>query len=339
MGYRIGEALVKDGFISEAQLSTSLTYQNQHGGRLGSNLVQLGYISEDRLAEALEKMSLYPCADKNDLYHIPSSVTALVSASFARKYDLIPFKKIGDLLSVAMVTPQNQQLISEINALTGCRVKAYVAPEIMIRRALDACYAEEAAAVVRQPSVADTEVLGTADEEIRYLSGSAESLAVSAASIGHAFEGAENATAVANLIMGYLKEYFSRIVLLNVEGSSAAGWKASGLGESTVHAFKLRMPLDKPSLFQQVNDKLTPFCGKPSELSAEDRRFLTEIGGVMPQEVFIYPVTGGVRAVLLVYADNLNKPLGESVVAAKKIMEKASLALRMLSLKAKLLAD
>ena len=338
MGYRIGETLVKEGFISEEQLSASLTYQNQHGGRLGSSLVQLGYISEDRLSSMLGKMSLYPCADKGDLHNIPSSVISLIPAGFARKYDLVPFKKIGDLLSVAMVTPQNQQAISEINVLTGCKVKAYVAPEIVIRKALDACYPEQSIAS-RPPSIADTEVLSTSDEDIMYMRGDAETIAVSAASVGHAFEEAENATAVANLTMGYLKEYFKRVVLLKVESNMAAGWKAFGLGEATVHAFTMRLSLDKPSLFQEVSEKLTPFCGKPAKLTAEDQHFFREIGGATPQEILIYPVTGGVRAVLLVYADNLDKPLGNSAAAGKKVLEKASLALRMINLKSKLLAD
>lgn len=338
MAYRLGEALVKEGVISEEQLSETLTYQNRHGGRLGSNLVQLGYVSEDRLATLLGKMSLYPCVDKGDLQNIAPSVVAAIPAAIARKHDVIPFRRMGDLLSVALVSPQSEQIISEINVLTGCRVKAYIAPEIVIRKALDTCYPEERLAM--PPSLStETVVVHTEEEEIRYLRADAETIAPSAAGLGQVFLDAENATAVANLVMGYLKKLFSRVVLLKVEGDSASGWKTSGLGETMAQAFRMKLDLGQQSLFRSAVEKKVPFCGKPEDLSAEDRRFLEAIGGEKPLEILIYPVDGTTRPVLLVYVDNLGKPLGAAASDAKKVLEKASLALKILSAKSQLLAD
>ena len=50
---RIGELLVENKVISEAQLRTALETQKKTGLKLGRQLIEAGYVTEDRFHEFL----------------------------------------------------------------------------------------------------------------------------------------------------------------------------------------------------------------------------------------------------------------------------------------------
>ncbi|MDX5298556.1 MAG: MSHA biogenesis protein MshE, partial [Gammaproteobacteria bacterium] len=52
---RIGDLLVQNNVISEAQLGTALQEQKNTGRKLGRTLIDLGFIQEDRLLDFLSR--------------------------------------------------------------------------------------------------------------------------------------------------------------------------------------------------------------------------------------------------------------------------------------------
>ena len=62
---RLGELLVRNGLITDDQLSKALGEQQSSGGRLGSSLVKLGFISEDELSAFLSKQYGVPSVNLN----------------------------------------------------------------------------------------------------------------------------------------------------------------------------------------------------------------------------------------------------------------------------------
>jgi MoxR-like ATPase len=56
----IGAALVREGLITNKELSLGLERQKQHGGRLGTNLVALGFIGEEALQSFFKKAPITP---------------------------------------------------------------------------------------------------------------------------------------------------------------------------------------------------------------------------------------------------------------------------------------
>ena len=55
---RLGELLVKEGLINEAQLEKAVNLQKQEGGRLGEVLVKLGFVQEDQMVTVLGKPAI-----------------------------------------------------------------------------------------------------------------------------------------------------------------------------------------------------------------------------------------------------------------------------------------
>ena len=136
MSARLGEFLVRSGFITRQELRQALEQQGVFGGRLGTNLVRLGVISEDKLALALSKLLQVPCVSREKLQQIPASVLDLVDREVAGKYLVLPFATQGQRLSLATGGAHNLRALEELAFITGRVVNPFVVPEILLLRAL-----------------------------------------------------------------------------------------------------------------------------------------------------------------------------------------------------------
>lgn len=136
MSARLGEFVVRSGYVSRQELRQALEQQQVFGGRLGTNLVRLGVISEDKLALALSKLLQVPCVSREKLQQIPTAVLDLVDREVAGKYMVLPFATQGQRLSLATGGVFNLRALEELAFITGRVVKPFVVPEILLLRAL-----------------------------------------------------------------------------------------------------------------------------------------------------------------------------------------------------------
>ncbi len=74
---RIGEMLLADGLITEAELQRALEFQQRLGGRLGAILVRIGSVSEDVLLNTLSKQLELPVMEAS---RIPIDAMTFVEA-------------------------------------------------------------------------------------------------------------------------------------------------------------------------------------------------------------------------------------------------------------------
>lgn len=136
MSARLGEFLVRSGYLTRQDLRRALEQQAVFGGRLGTNLVRLGVVSEDRLALALSKLLQIPCVSRERLQQIPPAVLDLVDRKVAGKYLVLPFAAQGQRLSLATGGGKNLRDLDELAFITGRVVHPFVVPEILLLRAL-----------------------------------------------------------------------------------------------------------------------------------------------------------------------------------------------------------
>jgi len=73
---------------------------------------------------------------------VVSEVLTTIPEVVARRYHLIPFEKEGDLVSVAMTDPLDQQVLEFLEQKTGAKIKPYVAAENDIEAAIEEQYAQ-----------------------------------------------------------------------------------------------------------------------------------------------------------------------------------------------------
>lgn len=135
---RLGDLLVDAGLISEEQLGQALK-EKSDGQKLGDALLQRGYITEQQLIEVLEFQLGIPHIS---LFRYPfdPKLISLVPKEFAKRNQLIPLKKEGDKLFVAMSDPMDFFSIDDLRLSTGFQIEAAIATKDDIFRAINKYY-------------------------------------------------------------------------------------------------------------------------------------------------------------------------------------------------------
>lgn len=140
MVQRLGELLIHNNLLTQAQLEEALQAQVIFGGKLGTILIEMGLLSEKVLGEALRQMIGFPCAQAEDMVNIPRPVIDIVSAELADKYKVIPLSVSGRKMTLAMANPKDIQAIDEISFRTGHIVLPMLALEVRLYFALEQYY-------------------------------------------------------------------------------------------------------------------------------------------------------------------------------------------------------
>jgi len=162
---KIANQLVESSLISQQQLELALTEQTKTGGSLGYNLVKTGAISEKAFAEFLSQTYNVPAVDLDDLQADEHSIE-LIPPEVATKFQVVPIKREGRVLTVAMANPDNIFAIDDIKFITGLEVRPVVATETAIKRAIDRFYeSADSLAEVMKDMQDDFEIVEEMDED------------------------------------------------------------------------------------------------------------------------------------------------------------------------------
>src|SRR6266436_998365 len=143
---RLGDLLVADGLLTPAQLQKALGEQRGSTEKLGSILIKLGFINEEQLIGFLSRQYGVPSITLAQL-EIDPAVLRLVPAPTARKYEVIPVRKMGNSLAVAMADPTNVFALDDIAFMTNLQVLPLVASQTAIRKAIDRNYQSKTEAI------------------------------------------------------------------------------------------------------------------------------------------------------------------------------------------------
>ena len=136
---RMGQRLLEAQLISEEQIRTALQVQEVSGSRLGSILVEMGAVSESTLLQFLSQQYGVSTIDLSTCQVDPELLT-LIPIEMAKKYTVIPVRKTGSRLMLAMVDPSNTSVLDEIKFLVGVHVVPIVAMESDILLAIRRLY-------------------------------------------------------------------------------------------------------------------------------------------------------------------------------------------------------
>ncbi|MCI0452562.1 MAG: type IV-A pilus assembly ATPase PilB [Candidatus Latescibacteria bacterium] len=136
---RIAQKLVESSLVSQDQLARALESQQTGGGTLSYNLVKTGAISEMAFAEFMGQVYNVPAVDLDAVLVDPNAVD-LIPADVATKFQVVPLKREGRTLTLAMANPDNIFAIDDIKFITGFDVRPVVATETAIKRCIDRMY-------------------------------------------------------------------------------------------------------------------------------------------------------------------------------------------------------
>lgn len=136
---QLGELLIERGFINNSQLEKALKFQRENGGLIGQILVALGFAKEEEIAQALTVQYGFPYLPL-ECYDINVEAVKLISENVSLQYNLVAIDKIGDLLTIAMSNPLNNQAVEDVETLTKCKVQVFVSTMTDINNAIKKYY-------------------------------------------------------------------------------------------------------------------------------------------------------------------------------------------------------
>ncbi|HVF39924.1 MAG TPA: ATPase, T2SS/T4P/T4SS family, partial [Gemmatimonadaceae bacterium] len=177
---RIGDLLVREELITRDQLNHALQEQRENGTRLGYNLVKLGYVKETELTRMLARQYRMPAVDLSS-FEVDPRIARMIPGDIATKYLVLPLKRDGRTLTVAMVDPTGASVLEDLKFITRCDIFPVIAGEYTLRNAIERYYESNEAQMetllkdISKFGEADIELLEQIDED---MSAAALSIAV-----------------------------------------------------------------------------------------------------------------------------------------------------------------
>jgi len=135
----IADQLLSKSLITQDQLTLALKEQGKSGGSVGYNLVKTGAISEKALSEFLSQSYQVEAVDLEEI-EADDHAVELIPSEVATKFQVVPVRREGRTLTVAMANPDNIFAIDDIKFITGLEVRPVVATESAIKKTIDRFY-------------------------------------------------------------------------------------------------------------------------------------------------------------------------------------------------------
>src|SRR3954466_14848180 len=167
---RLGDLLVREKLISREQLEKALQEQKQSGTRVGYNLVKLGFIQETELTKILARQFKMPAVDLSR-FEVDPKIVKLIPGDIAIKNLVLPLKRDGRTLTVAMADPTNIAVLEDLKFITRYDIFPVIGGEFTLKSQIEKLYENAAEAQGNDPRSViddlegDVEVVEDQEEE------------------------------------------------------------------------------------------------------------------------------------------------------------------------------
>lgn len=129
---RLGMMMLRDALITPEQLEQALAESRAGGVRLGFSLVRLGFVEEGELAKMLARQHRVPAVDLEHARFDPA-LLKLIPADVALRHLVVPLRRTGRVLTVAMADPGDTGAIDDLKFITRLEIEPVIAGEFSLR--------------------------------------------------------------------------------------------------------------------------------------------------------------------------------------------------------------
>src|SRR5256885_2153702 len=136
---RLGDVLVAQGLITQDGLARAIAAQKGTSERLGSVLLRLNLVAEEQLLGSLSRQYGVPSITVSQLEIDPEALN-LVPAQIAKKHAVLPIKRVGNMLTLAMADPTDVFALDNVAFMTNLQILPLVASEVAIREGIERHY-------------------------------------------------------------------------------------------------------------------------------------------------------------------------------------------------------
>jgi len=136
---RLGDVLIREGLLTRAKCDQALAEQRSSGHRLGYVLVKLGLVPEVEITKILARQYRMPAVDLSR-FEVDPKILKLIPGDLATKQVVLPLKREGRTLTVAMADPANMGLVEDLKFITRYDVFPVLAGEYTLRSIIERHY-------------------------------------------------------------------------------------------------------------------------------------------------------------------------------------------------------
>src|SRR5579862_8101094 len=137
---------MRDGLITKDQLAAAIREQKQNGSSLGYSLIKLGHLPELELVKVLARQHRMPAVDLSK-FEVDPKIAKLIPSELATKNMVLPLKRDGRTLTVAVADPTNMGVIDDLKFITRYDISPVIAGEFTLRNTIEKFYESSDAAM------------------------------------------------------------------------------------------------------------------------------------------------------------------------------------------------
>jgi type IV pilus assembly protein PilB len=136
---KIVDVLIRDGLLTREQLERVKQEAKQNATSVNYALVKLGIIPEVELTKIIAKTSRMPAVDLSR-FEVDARIIKLIPAELATKHLVLPLKRDGRTLTVAIADPTNQGILEDLKFITRYDIFPVLAGEYTLRGVIEKQY-------------------------------------------------------------------------------------------------------------------------------------------------------------------------------------------------------
>ena len=137
---KLGDILVKENIISQADLDKALIEQKDTREKLGHVLIKQGSVGENDLVKAFSLQLGHDHILEEDMFLANEEIVQLIPEDFAVQNNVLALNKSGETLVVAMEDPDDLAVTDSLKDLTSLNIDVRVAGRSAIQSAIEKHY-------------------------------------------------------------------------------------------------------------------------------------------------------------------------------------------------------
>lgn len=136
---RVIEQLLADGYITREHVERALRDAKTNGTTLTYSLVKSGGIDEVELTKAIARLYRIPAVDLSR-FEVDQRILRLVPAEVATKHVILPLRREGRTLTVAVADPTDLEILEDLKFITRYDIFPVLAGEYTLRSVIEKAY-------------------------------------------------------------------------------------------------------------------------------------------------------------------------------------------------------
>jgi type IV pilus assembly protein PilB len=139
MPERITALLISEGIVSREFLERAQRDAKQNGTTVTLALIRTGAIDEVELTKIIARTYKMPAVDLSK-FEVDPKILRLVPSELATKHSLLPLKRDGRTLTVAVADPTNQEILDDLKFVTRYDIFPVLGGEATLRAVIEKAY-------------------------------------------------------------------------------------------------------------------------------------------------------------------------------------------------------